>query len=67
MSSTYRYELRRGDVIVATGHLTSPMPLRAGESIEIGGQDGEVETIEPLRRDTSMRMVVRLSEQSRRS
>jgi hypothetical protein len=34
----YRYELRRGDEVVATGHLSRELPLEVGDRIEIGGQ-----------------------------
>jgi len=44
----YRYELRRGDEVVATGHLTYAQPLEVGVRIEIGGQPGIVRTVEPL-------------------
>jgi hypothetical protein len=32
----YRYELRRGDEVVATGHLNEERPLQIGARIEIG-------------------------------
>jgi len=44
----YRYELRRGDQVVATGHLSREQPLGVGERLEIGRQLGIVRTIEPL-------------------
>ena len=34
----YRYELRRGDEAVATGHFRREEPLEVGERLEIGGQ-----------------------------
>ena len=34
----YRYELRRGDEVIATGHLSSERPFEVGERITIGGR-----------------------------
>ena len=50
----YRYELRRGDEVVATGHLSREQPL------EIGGQSGIVRAIEPLLGEHELRLVVQL-------
>jgi hypothetical protein len=33
----YRYKVRRGDEVVATGHLSREQPLEIGDRIEIGG------------------------------
>jgi hypothetical protein len=38
----YRYELRRGDETVATGHLALPDPVEIGDRLSIGGTDGIV-------------------------
>ena len=55
----YRYELRRGDEVIATGHLSSrARPLEVGERIEVGGRPGIVRTIEPLLRTDELRLVV---------
>ena len=56
----FRYELRRGEEIVATGHLNSEQPLEVGDHIEIGGQPGIVRTIEPLLGEHELRLVVQL-------
>ena len=56
----YRYELRRGDEVVATGHLSREQPLEAGERLEIGGQLGIVRTIEPLLGEQELRLVLQL-------
>jgi hypothetical protein len=56
----YRYEFRRGDEVVATGHLNYEQPLEVGDRIEIGGQFGIVRTIEPLLREREVRLVVQL-------
>jgi hypothetical protein len=58
--ATYRYELRRGDEIVATGHLTNDEQLEVGQSIKIGKHEGVIRTIEPLLRDDELRIVVQL-------
>jgi hypothetical protein len=56
----YRYELRRADEIVATGHLSREQPLHVGEQIAIGNQAGIVRTIEPLLGEQELRLVVQL-------
>jgi hypothetical protein len=57
----YRYELRRGDSVIATGHLTREQPLEIGERITIGSQTGIVRTVEPLLAERELRLVVQLS------
>jgi hypothetical protein len=44
----YRYELRQGETIVATGHLEPQDALEVGDRLEIGGHAGIVRTVEPL-------------------
>jgi hypothetical protein len=56
----YRYELRCGDEIVATGHLSREQPLEVGDRIEVGGRPGIVRTIEPLLGEYEVRLVVGL-------
>jgi hypothetical protein len=56
----YRYELRRGDEVLATGHLSRELPLEVGDRIEIGGQPGIVRAIEPLLGERELRLVVQL-------
>jgi hypothetical protein len=56
----YRYELRRGDEVVATGHLSREEPLEVGDRLEIGGQPGIARTIEPLLGEQELRLVVQL-------
>jgi hypothetical protein len=56
----YRYELRRGDEVVATGHLSHEQPLEVGDRVEIGGQVGVVRAIEPLLGDIELRLVAQL-------
>jgi hypothetical protein len=56
----YRYEVRRGDEVVATGHLNREQPLEVGDRVEIGGQVGIVRTVEPLLGELELRVVVQL-------
>jgi preprotein translocase subunit YajC len=56
----YRYELRRGDEVVATGHLNHEQSLEVGDRIQIGGQVGIVRTVEPLLGEGEVRLVVQL-------
>ncbi len=56
----YRYELRQGDELVATGHLSREQPLEVGDRLEIGGELGIVRTIEPLLGEHELRLVVQL-------
>ena len=56
----YRYELRRGEEVVATGHLTEEQALKIGERIVIGGLVGIIRAIEPVLREREFRLVVQL-------
>jgi hypothetical protein len=56
----YRYELRSGDEVIATGHLSREQPLEIGDRIEVGGQHAIVRTIEPLLGEPELRLVLRL-------
>jgi hypothetical protein len=56
----YRYELRRADEVVATGHVSLGEPLEVGAWFEIGGYHGIVRTLEPLLGEQEMRLVVQL-------
>lgn len=56
----YRYELRRGDQVIATGHLSRGVPLEVGERISIGSQSGIVRSIDPLLGEHELRLVVQL-------
>jgi len=57
---TYRYELRRGEEIVATGHLTPDTPLEVGDRIAIGRSEGIVRAIEPTLGESELHLVVQL-------
>lgn len=56
----YRYELRRGEELIATGHLGREQPLETGERLPIGSHSGIVRAIEPLLHEREMRLVVQL-------
>ncbi len=56
----YRYELRRGDEVIATGHMSRELPLGVGERIGIGSQSGIVRSIEPLLGERELRLVIQL-------
>ncbi len=56
----YRYELRRGEDVVSTGHLTQERALEVGERIEIAGELGIVRAVEPLLGERELRLVVQL-------
>jgi len=57
----YRYELRRGEEIVATGHLSREEALAVGEPFAIGGRSGIVKSAEPLFGRHELRLVVELT------
>jgi hypothetical protein len=61
----YRYELRRGEQVVATGHLATDEPLAIGEAITIGSNVGIVRSIEPLLAERELRLVVQLRRDAR--
>lgn len=57
----YRYELRRGDEVIATGHMAREQPLEVGGRITIGSHNGIVRAIEPLLAEHELRLVVQLT------
>jgi hypothetical protein len=56
----YRYELRRGTEIVATGHLTLDAPVLAGDPITIGRSRGTVRDVQPMLGQQERRLVIDL-------
>jgi len=56
----YRYELRHGEDVVSTGHLSQERAIEVGERIEIGGVLGIVRAVEPLLGERELRLVVQL-------
>lgn len=57
----YRHELRRGDEVVATGHLSREQPFEVGERVAIGVHAGTVRTVEPTLGGRELRLVVQLT------
>jgi hypothetical protein len=58
--ATYRYELRRGDEIIATGHMAHETPLNVGDRITIGRAQGIVRQLEPTLGEREQRLVIQL-------
>lgn len=56
----YVYELRRGDEVIATGHMGREQPLEVGERITIGSHSGVVRATEALLGERELRLVVQL-------
>jgi hypothetical protein len=56
----YRYELRRGDEVVATGHLSREEPLVVGQRVTIGVEIGIIRSLDPLLYKRELRLVVQL-------
>ncbi len=63
--SEYRYELRRGEEVVATGRLALDRNVEVGQELEIAGQVGIVRTIEPILAEREFRLVVQLLRRQR--
>ena len=60
----YRYALRRGEEVIATGHLSVDHQLEVGERVEIGGREGIARAVEPLVGERELRLVVQLVRRS---
>jgi hypothetical protein len=60
----YRYELRRSDELIATGHMSSERAFVVGERVVIGGYSGIVRSTEPLLGEHELRLVVQLTMRS---
>ena len=56
----YCYEVRRGDQVVGTGHLTHERPLQVGEVLTIGSRSGLVRSIEPQLYEPELHLVLQL-------
>ena len=56
----YRYELRRGDELIATGRLSSEQRFEVGQRITIGSRSGIVRSIEPTLGGRELHLVVQL-------
>ena len=62
----YRYELRRGDAVVATGHFSREQPLEIGERLTINGRTGIVRDVQPSLGERELRLVVQLNRELER-
>ena len=60
MAVYYRYELRRGQEMVATGHISFEQPLDVGERVTIGNFHGIVQSVMPTLQDRELQLNVRL-------
>jgi len=60
MPFAYLYELRRGDQIVATGHLSNDTKLLTGSQISIGTHTGTVRSITPISGQNESRLIIDL-------
>jgi hypothetical protein len=56
----YRYELRRNDDLVATGHLTLDEPLEVGDHVTIGRSHGLVHSVMPTLGKHERQLIVQL-------
>jgi hypothetical protein len=56
----YRYQLLRGDDVVATVHRSPSSRIEIGDRIEIGGRPGIMRMIEPQLGEHEPRLVVQL-------
>ena len=56
----YLYELRRGDQIIATGHINHDQPLEVDEHIAVAGHTGTVREIIPGIGHNPVRLIVEL-------
>ncbi len=65
----YRYELLRGEELIATGRLAreGEEPLVVGERVEIGASPGIVRSVEPVLGERALRLVVQLLRSEERS
>jgi hypothetical protein len=56
----YRYELRRGDSITATGRISYETALSVGDPITIGTAHGVVRAVGPRHADGEVRLLIEL-------
>ena len=63
-ATTYRYEARRGDQIIATGHITEQTPLEIGDRVTLGRNRGTVREIGPRLAEGEHRLIVQLEPES---
>jgi hypothetical protein len=57
---SYRYELRQGTKIIATGHLNADEHLQVDSQITVAGHQGVISAIEPTLRSREHRLVIQI-------
>jgi hypothetical protein len=58
--TNYIYELRQGDTVIATGHLTTETPLEIGRRLTINNRAGLNRSSDPTTDPHQQRLVVQL-------
>jgi len=56
----YRYQLRRDQEVIATGHISFEQPLLIGDRVTIGTSHGIVQTVTPTLQDRELQLIVQL-------
>jgi hypothetical protein len=56
----YRYELCRGEEVIATGRMTRGCAFEVGERVTVGGRLGVVRLVEPVLRERELHLVIQL-------
>ena len=57
----FRYELRTGHQILATGHLSVAHPIHVGDELALGAKRGIVAEITPIPGSHESRLVIKLA------
>jgi hypothetical protein len=56
----YRYQLRRDQDVIATGHISFEQPLQVGDRVMIGTSHGIVQSVTPTLQDQELQLIVQL-------
>ena len=56
----YRYQLRRDQDVIATGHISFEQPLQVGDRVTIGTSHGIVQSVTPTLQDRELELIVHL-------
>ena len=65
--TTYRYELRQNNQILATGHLTCDEQPQVGHPLRIGRHNGIIRTVERVVGSSEHRLVIQLHDTAPRT
>ena len=57
---SYRYELRDGNAIIATGHISYEVPLELGDLVTLGKTAGIVRDLGPRLAGSEVRLLIQL-------